>query len=63
MTLIIRLFCFTSGLISGEYEYVLHQNYSVFLYQEDTDELYVGGTDFVLKLDANNYHILEVSFL
>lgn len=50
-----------SGSVSGEYEYEVHQNHSVFLHQEDSDELYVGGADFVLKLDANNYQILEVS--
>lgn len=52
---------FTSGSVRGEYEYEVHQNHSVFLYQEDSDELYVGGADFVLKLDANSSHVLEVS--
>ncbi|XP_017261087.1 semaphorin-7A [Kryptolebias marmoratus] len=50
----------SKGLIRGEYKYEVHQNHIVFSYQEDSDELYVGGTDFVLKLDANNnYDILE----
>uniref|UniRef100_A0A1A7YT47 Semaphorin 7A n=1 Tax=Iconisemion striatum TaxID=60296 RepID=A0A1A7YT47_9TELE len=48
-----------TGLTKGGYIYDAHQNHSVFLYQEDSDELYVGGTDFVLKLDGNDYHILE----
>ena len=32
----------------------------MFSYQEDSEELYVGGTDFVLRLDVNDYHIIEV---
>lgn len=32
----------------------------MFFYHEDSEEMYVGGTDFVLKLDVNDYHIIEV---
>ncbi|KAM4733932.1 semaphorin-7A [Anableps anableps] len=46
-------------IIIGRYEYEVHQKHSVFLYQEAEQELYVGGTDMVLQLDANNYHVKE----
>uniref|UniRef100_A0A1A8K4Z2 Semaphorin 7A n=1 Tax=Nothobranchius kuhntae TaxID=321403 RepID=A0A1A8K4Z2_NOTKU len=48
-----------TGLTKGGHVYDAYQNHSVFSYQEDLDELYVGGTDFVLKLDVNDFHILE----
>uniref|UniRef100_A0A3P9NY11 Semaphorin 7A (JohnMiltonHagen blood group) n=1 Tax=Poecilia reticulata TaxID=8081 RepID=A0A3P9NY11_POERE len=34
---------------------------SVFSYREEEQELFVGGTDFVVKLNANNYSVIEVS--
>ncbi|XP_028306966.1 semaphorin-7A isoform X2 [Gouania willdenowi] len=43
--------------ISGGFKYQYIQNHSV-LYQ-DSQELYVGGTDYVLKLDGDNYNIIE----
>ncbi|XP_029952788.1 semaphorin-7A [Salarias fasciatus] len=46
-------------IITGTFEYETVQNHSVFLYQEYSKELYVGGANFVLKLDVNNYHIIE----
>ncbi|CAN9499339.1 unnamed protein product [Ophioblennius macclurei] len=47
-------------IIKGAYEYTTIQNHSVFLYQEHSKELYVGGTNFVLKLDVDDYHIIEM---
>lgn len=31
----------------------------MFFYHEDS-EMYVGGTDIVVKLDVDDYHVLEV---
>ncbi|XP_072242009.1 semaphorin-7A [Leuresthes tenuis] len=41
------------------FHYEVSQKHSVFSYQEDSEELYVGGTDFVLRLDVNDHHIIE----
>ncbi|XP_028286865.1 semaphorin-7A [Parambassis ranga] len=49
----------SNDINSGGYVYQSHQRHSVFLYQEDTEELYVGGTDFVLKLNLDNYRVIE----
>lgn len=46
-------------ILSGGFKYQVHQNHSVFFYHEDSEEMYVGGTDFVLKLDADDYHVIE----
>lgn len=43
----------------GEFEYQVY-HHSVFFYHEDSEEMYVGGTDVVLKLDVDDYHIIEV---
>lgn len=51
---------FSSDIVSGEFKHRLNQNHTVFFYDEDSGELYVGGTDFVLKLDVDNYHFTEV---
>ncbi|XP_041852351.1 semaphorin-7A [Melanotaenia boesemani] len=48
-----------NDIISGGFEYAVNQNHSVFSYQDDTAELYVGGSDFVLKLDVSDCHIVE----
>lgn len=50
-----RLLC--KDVVTGAFEYQTIQNHSVFLYLEDSKELYVGGTDFVLKLDVDDYSI------
>ncbi|XP_068459717.1 semaphorin-7A [Clinocottus analis] len=42
---------------SGGFEYQVHQNHSVFFCHEE--HMYVGGTDFVLKLDLDDYHVIE----
>ncbi|XP_068579641.1 semaphorin-7A [Cebidichthys violaceus] len=44
---------------SGGFEYQVYQNHSVFFYHEDSEQMYVGGTDFVLKLDVDDYHVIE----
>lgn len=51
---------YSSDILSGGFKYQVHQNHSVFFYHEDSEEMYVGGTDFVLKLDADDYHVIEV---
>lgn len=35
------------------------ENQTVFFYKEDSAELYVGGIDFVLRLNTSDYHVLE----
>lgn len=50
-----------SDITNGVFQYPVRQNHTVLYYQEDVEEMYVGGTDFVLKLDVNDYHIIEVS--
>lgn len=49
----------SSDVISCAFEYQSQQNHSVFFYEEG--EFYVGGSDFVLKLDADDCHVVEVS--
>ncbi|XP_069019637.1 semaphorin-7A isoform X1 [Embiotoca jacksoni] len=49
----------SEDIMSGGFEHQVHQNHSVFLYQGDSEEFYVGGTDFVIKLDVDDYHIIE----
>ncbi|XP_070829118.1 semaphorin-7A isoform X2 [Chaetodon trifascialis] len=46
-------------MTNGVFEYQVSQNHTVLFYHEDSEEMYVGGTDFVLKLDAGDYHIIE----
>ncbi|KAI3376437.1 hypothetical protein L3Q82_016899, partial [Scortum barcoo] len=48
----------SKDIISGGFEYQVHQNHTVFFCHGDS--MYVGGTDFVLQLDVNDYHIIEV---
>ncbi|XP_044049173.1 semaphorin-7A [Siniperca chuatsi] len=49
----------SKGIISGGFKYQMNQNHTVFFYDEDSEEMYVGGTDFVLQLDVDNYRIIE----
>lgn len=56
-------FFFSSDIICGGFQYQVCQNHSVFFYHEDSDEMYVGGTDFVLKFDVDDHthnHVIEV---
>lgn len=48
-------------MINAGLEYQVLQNHSVFFYHENSDDLYVGGTDFVFKLDVDQCDIIEVS--
>ncbi|XP_038562143.1 semaphorin-7A [Micropterus salmoides] len=49
----------SKDITSGRFDYQIYQNHTVFLYNEDSAEMYVGGTDFVLQLDVNDFHIIE----
>lgn len=33
---------------------------NVFFYHEDSEEMYVGGKDYVSKLNVNDYNTIEV---
>lgn len=33
---------------------------NVFFYHEDSEEMYVGGTNYVSKLNVNDYNTIEV---
>lgn len=33
---------------------------NVFFYHEDSEEMYIGGKDYVSKLNVNNYNTIEV---
>lgn len=46
-------------MINAGFEYPALQNHSVFFYHENSDDLYVGGTDFVFKLDMDHCHMIE----
>ncbi|XP_023278220.1 semaphorin-7A [Seriola lalandi dorsalis] len=52
-----RLLC--KDTVSGGFEYQVCQNHSVLFHHEDSEEMYIGGTDFVLKLDMDDYHVIE----
>ncbi|XP_077566740.1 semaphorin-7A-like [Stigmatopora nigra] len=49
----------TQDIIRGTFAYPLHQNHTILFYHEDSGEFYVGGTDFVYKLDLDRYQIAE----
>ncbi|XP_033941057.1 semaphorin-7A isoform X1 [Pseudochaenichthys georgianus] len=49
----------SKGINCGGFEYPVYQKHSVFFYHEDSEEMYVGGTNFVLKLDVEGSHIME----
>lgn len=44
-------------------QYPMYQNHTVFFHPEDSDNLYVGGTDFVLQIDVQNSQIIEAFLL
>ncbi|KAK6309445.1 hypothetical protein J4Q44_G00209080 [Coregonus suidteri] len=46
--------------IDNRLEYNVHQNHTVFFHPEDSDELYVGGTDFVFQIDVECSRIIEL---
>ncbi|XP_008275035.1 semaphorin-7A [Stegastes partitus] len=45
----------SKDVFSGGFNYQIDQNHTVFLYEEDSQELYVGGTGFVFRIDASNW--------
>nr|XP_057931021.1 semaphorin-7A isoform X2 [Doryrhamphus excisus] len=45
----------TKDVISGGFVYPVHQNHTILFYHEESGDIYVGGTDFVLKLDLDGY--------
>nr|XP_019933767.1 PREDICTED: semaphorin-7A [Paralichthys olivaceus] len=47
------------GTVGGGYEYQDLQKHSVLFYDEDSEDMYVGGTDFVLKLNMNDNNVKE----
>ncbi|XP_071752620.2 semaphorin-7A [Centroberyx gerrardi] len=49
----------SQDIINGRLEYAVHQNHTVFFHHDDSNELYVGGTDFVIKVDVDNNRIIE----
>lgn len=49
----------TRDITIDVYEYQVSQKHTVVLYHEDSGEMYVGGTNFVLKIDVDDYHIIE----
>ncbi|XP_051918251.1 semaphorin-7A isoform X2 [Hippocampus zosterae] len=49
----------SQDVIKGRFVYPIHQNHTVLIYHEDSGEIYVGGTDFVFKLDLDRYQIAQ----
>uniref|UniRef100_A0A3Q3VRF9 Sema domain-containing protein n=1 Tax=Mola mola TaxID=94237 RepID=A0A3Q3VRF9_MOLML len=45
---------------SGVYDYDVHHQENIFLYNGDSGGMYVGGTDTVLKIDVDDFHVIEV---
>ncbi|XP_029379712.1 semaphorin-7A [Echeneis naucrates] len=45
--------------VSGGFAYQVYQNHTIFFYNEDSEEMYIGGTDFVIKLNTSDYHVIE----
>ncbi|XP_035498125.1 semaphorin-7A isoform X2 [Scophthalmus maximus] len=50
----------SNGTVSVVFEYEEYQKHLVFFQHENSTEMYVGGTDFVLRLDTDDYHIKEI---
>lgn len=49
----------SEDMFNGVFKYKVNQNHSVLFYNQDFDEMYVGGSDFVLRLDVNDHHVIE----
>ncbi|XP_056138133.1 semaphorin-7A isoform X2 [Lampris incognitus] len=45
--------------ICGRLEYPVYQNHTVFFHRDGSDELYVGGTDYVLKINVDDNQVIE----
>ncbi|XP_061773090.1 semaphorin-7A isoform X3 [Nerophis ophidion] len=50
-------------VIRGGFKYPVHQNHTILCYHEESGEMYVGGSDFVLKLDSDGYQITKTFHL
>ena len=67
------LFCLISGqtvtssffidAIRNKLQYPALQNYTVLFLQETKDVLYLGGTDFVQKIDVDRNNVMEVGII
>lgn len=51
--------CLTKNSVKIVFDYQELQNHTVSFYKQDYEDLYVGGTDFVLRLNTSNYDIIE----
>ncbi|XP_072291864.1 semaphorin-7A [Eucyclogobius newberryi] len=49
----------TKNAVKITFDYEKLQNHTVFFYSQDNGDMYVGGTEFVLRLNTNNYQIIE----
>lgn len=49
----------TKNAVKITFDYPELQNRTVLFYKQDYEELYVGGTDFVLRLNTSDYHLIE----
>uniref|UniRef100_A0A8C6WHZ0 Semaphorin 7A n=1 Tax=Neogobius melanostomus TaxID=47308 RepID=A0A8C6WHZ0_9GOBI len=49
----------TKDSVKIAFDYQELQNHTVLFYKQDYEDLYVGGTDFVLRLNTSNYHIVK----
>ncbi|XP_024138284.1 semaphorin-7A [Oryzias melastigma] len=48
-----------TGEITDGFKYQVQQNHSVFFKDEDSEDLYVGGSDFVYKFDMDHLQLIE----
>lgn len=48
----------STDIVTDAYKYQEYQNNTVF-YSNNSEEMYVGGTDFILRLDTNEFKVLE----
>lgn len=55
----ITVWCSSTDIVTDAYKYQEYQNNTVF-YSNNSEEMYVGGTDFILRLDTNEFKVLEV---
>ncbi|XP_077372937.1 semaphorin-7A isoform X2 [Festucalex cinctus] len=49
----------SKDVIRGTFVYQIYQKHTVLFHHEDSGEIYVGGTDFVFKLDLDRYQITQ----
>ncbi|XP_061630479.1 semaphorin-7A [Phyllopteryx taeniolatus] len=46
-------------VIQGRFDFPVYQNHTVLFYHEDSGEFYIGGTNFVFKLDLDRFQIIK----